>query len=85
MARDAAAQVIQQDVLVGPVRSHGDEGRAEKAGKNGVLDRKHADDFLPAVFRRIEPGREEIVPMKTACPRDDLIPSAGHSGHNDGE
>src|SRR5262245_6597148 len=63
-------------VLVSSVRAHGDESRAEEAGKNRVFNSEHRDDFLPTMLRRIQPGGNEIVEMKTARTGDDFIPTA---------
>ena len=60
--------------------AHGDEGGGEKAGEDGVIDGKHAGDFLPAVLCWIEAGGNKIVKMKTAAPLHDFVPAAGNSG-----
>ena len=65
-------------VLIGAVRRHGDECRADQAGENRVLDREHAFDFVPAVFGRIETGGDEIGKMKTAVTLHDFVPAAGN-------
>ncbi len=65
-------------VLIGPVRCHGDERRSNESGKNRVLDLEHAFPFVPAIFRRIETGRDEIRQMKSAVALDDFVPAAGN-------
>src|SRR4030095_11217635 len=84
--RTAAAPYIRRSqhslykVLISPVGAHSDKGGPEKAGEDGVLDRKHADDFLPAVLCSIKAGGNKIVKMKTAAPLHDFVPAAGNSG-----
>src|SRR5205823_5995876 len=66
-------------VLISAVGAHSDEGGSEKAGEDGVLDRKHADDFLPAVLCWVETGGEKIRNSEAAVPLHDFVPASGNS------
>ena len=60
------------------MRGHGDEGRANQAGEDRVLDFEHAFDFVPTVSRGIETGGDEIRQMKSALELGDLMEPAGN-------
>ena len=65
-------------VLVGSVRSHGNERRTNESGKNRVLDFEHAFPFVPTTFRGVEPGRDDIGHMKPAVELGDFVPASGN-------
>ena len=60
------------------MRGHGHKRGTDQSRKNGVLDREHAGDFLPAVFFWIETGGNEIGKMEWTSALHDLVPATGN-------
>ena len=59
---------------------HGDEGRADQPGENGVLNLEHSFPLFPAVFCRVQAGGDEVGNAESAMALDDFVPATGNGG-----
>src|SRR6516165_9525873 len=67
-------------VLIGPVCGHGDEGRTDQSGENGVLNLEHSFPPLPALFCWVQAGSDEIGDTEPAMALHNLLPATGNGG-----